>query len=73
MPSIANAVTNLAVGILFLLAGTTVIMLFVRRYVPVVGESLWRYYRRVLLWIFRAPFRLVRRLVHEIARARRRP
>jgi len=73
MQSITNAVSNFVISVVLLLAGPTVVMLLVRRFVPVLGEDLWRYYCRFLLWIFRAPFRLVRMLVHEIVGARRRP
>lgn len=61
------------VSLLLLLAVTTVGVLLVRRYAPFIGEPLWRAYRRTLIWLVRAPFRLVRLLVREISGARRRP
>ena len=73
MQSITAAISNLVVSVLFLLAGPTVLMLLVRRFVPYLGEQLWRSYCNALLWLLRAPFRLVRVLVKEIAAARRRP
>jgi hypothetical protein len=72
MQSITNALSNLAVSIVMMLAGPTVLMLLVRRFVPVVGEELWRAYCRLLFWLLRAPIRLIRVLVNEIATARRR-
>jgi hypothetical protein len=73
MQSITEALSNIVVSVLFLLAGPTVFMLLVRRFVPYLGEQLWRSYCNVLMWLFRAPFWLVRALVREIAAARRRP
>ncbi|MFP5372122.1 MAG: hypothetical protein ACLGI3_15445 [Actinomycetes bacterium] len=73
MESLTAALSNLVVSALLLLAGPTVIMLLVRRFVPYLGEQLWRAYCDVLMWLLRAPFRLLRTLVREIAAARRRP
>lgn len=73
MQSITAAFGDLLVNVLFLLAGPTVVMLLVRRFVPYLGEQLWRSYCNALMWLFRAPFRLVRVLVNEIAAARRWP
>jgi hypothetical protein len=72
MQSITTAISNLVVSVLLLLAGPTVLMLLVRRFVPYLGEQLWRSYCNVLMWLLRAPFRLIRLLVNEIGAARRR-
>jgi hypothetical protein len=64
---------NLVAGVLSLLAVSTVLMLLVRRFVPYLGEQLWRTYCDVLMWLLRAPFRLIRLLFREIAAAWRRP
>jgi hypothetical protein len=72
MESIAAAISNLLVSALLLLVGPTVIMLLVRRFVPYLGEQLWRSYCNLLMWLFRAPFVLVRLLIREISAARRR-
>ena len=73
MQSITDGVTNLAVSVVVMLVWPTVLMLLVRRFVPVLGESLWRSYCQLLRWLLRAPFRLIRLLVNEIVAARRRP
>ncbi|HEX8410001.1 MAG TPA: hypothetical protein VF883_14160 [Thermoanaerobaculia bacterium] len=73
MESITTTLSNLVVSVLLLLAGPTVFMLLVRRFVPYLGEQLWRSYCDVLMWLVRLPFRLIRVLVNEIAAARRRP
>jgi hypothetical protein len=72
MQSITTAISNLVVSVLLLLAGPTALMLLVRRFVPYLGEQLWRSYCNVLMWLLRAPFRLIRLLVNEIGAARRR-
>jgi hypothetical protein len=71
MESITAALSNLVVNVLFLLAGPTVLMLLVRRFVPYLGERLWRVYCDTLMWLLRAPFRLVRLLINEITARRR--
>ncbi len=73
MQSVTAAFSDLVVSVLLLLAGPTVLMLLVRRLVPYLGEQLWRTYCNVLMWLLRAPFRLVGVLVREIAAGRRRP
>lgn len=66
MQDITAGFSNLVVSVLLLLAGPTVLMLLVRRFVPYLGEQLWRIYCDVLMWCLRAPFRLARFLVREI-------
>ena len=66
MPSITAGLSTLVTDVLILLAAPTVLMLLVRRFVPYAGEQLWRSYCRVLGWLFRAPFRLVRLLIREV-------
>ena len=68
MQPFADAASNLAVQILTLLIAPTLIMLLVRRFVPIVGQDLWRLYHRLLRWLLLAPFRLLRLLVSEIRR-----
>jgi hypothetical protein len=70
MHDLGTAFNNLVVSVILLLAGPTICMLLIRRFVPYLGDRLWRVYCDVLIWLFRAPFRLVRLLVREI---RRRP
>ena len=70
MHDLGTAFTNLVVSVILLLAGPTIGMLLIRRFVPYLGERLWRVYCDVLLWLLRAPFRLVAVLIREI---RRRP
>ena len=73
MQSIADAVSNLVVSVLILLIGPTVLMLLIRRFVPYLGDRLWRLYCDALMWLLRAPFLVVRLLVREITANRRRP
>ena len=68
MQSMADAVGSMVVSVLFLIAGPTVVMLMIRRFVPYLGERLWRLYCDVLVWLIRAPFRLIRVLVAQISR-----
>jgi hypothetical protein len=56
--------------LILLLAFTTVGMLLMRKFVPYLGEQLWRSYCNVLIWCVKAPFRLARVLLNEV---RRRP
>lgn len=71
MQDIADALTALVVNLLVLIAGPTVLMLLVRRFVPYLGERLWRCYCDALIWCFRLPFRVVRFLVNELTNRRR--
>ncbi|MEV6846714.1 hypothetical protein [Actinoplanes sp. NPDC051411] len=73
MGNLGAALNNLVVSVILLLAGPTICMLLVRRFVPYLGEQLWRAYCNVLMWLLRAPFRLIGVLVREITSARRRP
>ncbi|MGA5300092.1 hypothetical protein ACPCHT_09210 [Nucisporomicrobium flavum] len=72
MQEVTAALSNLIVSALLLLAGPTVLMLLVRRFVPYLGEQLWRIYCDVLMWSIRAPFRLVRFLINEVTARNRR-
>lgn len=66
MDDVTTSLGNLVVNTLFLLVGPTVLMLLIRRFVPYLGERLWRVYCDVLIWLLKAPFRLVRLLIKEV-------
>ena len=72
MRPIADAASSLAFQVVTLLFAPTLIMLLVRRFVPVVGQDLWRLYWRALRWLLIAPFRLIRLMAGEVVRALRR-
>ncbi|GIF03923.1 hypothetical protein [Actinoplanes siamensis] len=71
MDTVAGAAGNLLTSVVLVLLGPTVFMLLVRRFVPYLGEHLWRAYCDVLIWLLRAPFRVVRVLIREVRGARR--
>jgi hypothetical protein len=73
LQSLSNGLGNLVVSIVMFLAGPTIIMLLLKRFLPVLGDELWRLYSQALVWLIRAPFRLIRILVDELFKARRRP
>jgi hypothetical protein len=63
--SIADAVGNLVWSVTWMLAGPTIVLLLLKRFVPVVGDPRWRAYCRLLGWLVVAPVRLIRLLVRE--------
>jgi hypothetical protein len=71
--SISAGLSNLIAGVVTLLVGPTVCMYLLKRFVPVLGDELWRWYCRALIWLVRALFRLIRVLLHEALGIRRRP
>ena len=66
--SLTEAVSGLAVVLLL----PAIALLVLKRTVPVVGDPLWRRYRRLLGWLVVLPVRLVRRLAGGTV-GRRRP
>jgi hypothetical protein len=65
MQSIANAVSALLVTVFSVLIGPTVVLLLLRRFLPPLGNPLWRGYCRLFAWAVVAPVRLLRLLVRE--------
>jgi hypothetical protein len=71
MQSLSNAAGAFIWAVLSVLIGPTVILLLLRRYLPMVGNPLWRQYCRLLAWAVIAPFRLLRMLTREALSRRR--
>jgi hypothetical protein len=71
MQSLSNAAAALVWAIVWALVGPTIILLLLRRYVPMLGNPLWHAYRRLLGWAAVAPFRLLRALTKEALNRRR--
>lgn len=63
--SFADAIGNLVTSVFLLLAGPTIILLLLRRYLPMLGDPLWRAYCQLLTLLVVAPIRLVRLLIRE--------
>jgi hypothetical protein len=63
-----NAVTNLLVSIVMLTVALAVVPLLLKLLVPAVGDVVWRWYWRLVRWLFLVPFRVVGLLVREAAR-----
>ncbi|MEV6634686.1 hypothetical protein AB0M54_28460 [Actinoplanes sp. NPDC051470] len=66
MRPVIDAATGLVAQAITLIAVSTVMMLLVKRFVPVLGAELWRWYWTALTWLIRAPFRLIRVLLKNI-------
>ena len=70
LQSIVDGVTGLVCAVASTLLVPTILLLLMRRFVPVVGESLWRGYCQLLTWLVVAPVRLVRVLYRDLVRRR---
>jgi hypothetical protein len=71
MQSLSHAAAALFWTVVWALAGPTIVLLVLRRYVPLLGNPLWQAYRRLLGWAAAAPFRLLRALTREALNRRR--
>jgi hypothetical protein len=69
--SLAHAVDALVWAVLTILISPTILLLLARRYVPMLGNPLWRGYCRLLRWVAVAPFRLLRLVSREALNRRR--
>jgi hypothetical protein len=72
LQAITNAASSLVWSVVSVLAVPTILLLLFRKFVPVLGDAVWRGYCRLLVWLVVTPVRLVRLLVRE-ATGRRRP
>ena len=71
LQAVVDGATRLLCSIASVLFVPTVLMLLVRRFVPVLGEAIWRGYCQVLVWLVVGPVRLVQFLFREAVRHRR--
>ncbi len=65
MDQLANAVSEVVWGLVSILAPPTLLLLVLRRFMPVLGEPLWRMWCQLLAWLVIGPIRLIRLLVRE--------
>jgi hypothetical protein len=65
MDHIANFVGGVVWTVVSVLGPPTVVLLLLRRFVPALGNPLWRVWCRLLTWLIVGPIRLVRLLVRE--------
>ncbi len=63
--SIVDSVTGLLCSVASVLVVPTIIVLLLRRFVPVLGDAVWRGYCRLLMWLVMAPVRLAQFLYRE--------
>ena len=63
--SIADSVTGLLCSVASVLLVPTIVLLLFRRFVPVLGDAVWRGYCQLLIWCVVAPVRLVRFLYRQ--------
>jgi hypothetical protein len=63
--SIIDAFFGLVLSIAWVLLGPTIVLLLLKKFVPIVGDQLWHGYCQLLAWLVVAPIRLVRLLVRE--------
>ncbi|MBL7262093.1 hypothetical protein [Paractinoplanes lichenicola] len=75
MQALGDALTSLILSVVSALLVPTVLLLILRRLMPVLGDPLWRAYCRLLTWLVVQPVRLIRLLIREAIgrRGRRRP
>ncbi len=60
MASLLEPVYSLVVSLVMLLVTLSIIPFMCKLFVPVVGESIWRGYCRLLAWSFRTTVQLIR-------------
>lgn len=69
MQSITDAVNGLVWSIASVLIGPTILLLLLKRFVPVIGDQLWHAYSQLLaklmVGLIVAPIRLIRLLFRE--------
>jgi hypothetical protein len=70
LQSIVDSVTGLICSVVSFLAVPTIVLLLFRRFVPVLGDAVWRGYCQLLIWLVVAPIRLTRLLFREITSRR---
>jgi len=70
LQSIVDGMTGLVCSIASVLLLPTIALLLFRRFVPVLGDTVWRGYCQLLTWCVVAPVRLVRLLCREAVRRR---
>jgi hypothetical protein len=63
MNSIADTAAALFWNVVWLLLIPAAVLILLRRYLPSIGQPLWRMYQRLVLWCVVAPFRMIRALV----------
>jgi len=72
LQSIADAAWGLVFSVASVLVGPTIALLLLKRFVPAIGNPLWRAYRQLLVWLLVAPVKLIRLLVREATGRRHR-
>jgi hypothetical protein len=70
--SLSDGAAGLVFSVFSVLLMPTIVLLVLKRYVPILGNPLWRMYTRLLSWLVVAPVRLVRVLFREAIGRRRR-
>jgi hypothetical protein len=63
MQGIADAMAALFSSAVSLLIVVTITLLVMRRYMPFLGQPLWRLYQRALQWCIVMPVRVIRALI----------
>jgi hypothetical protein len=63
MRGITDATTALVSSAVSVLLVVTITLLVMRRYLPILGQPLWRLYQRALRWCLVTPVRVVRALI----------
>jgi hypothetical protein len=69
--SILDAMSGLVWSAVSMLVVPTILLLLFKKFVPVLGDALWRGYCRLLVWLVVAPVRLIRLLIREATGRRR--
>jgi len=65
LQSISDAVGGVVLSVVSVLLGPTIVLLLVKRFMPIVGNPLWRGYCQLLAWLIIGPIRLIRLLGRE--------
>ena len=63
--SIVDSVTGLLCSVASVLVAPTIILLLLRRFLPVLGDAVWRGYCQLLIWLVMAPVRLAQFLYRQ--------
>ena len=72
LQSLSEAFSTVLFSIASVLLGPTIVLLLLKKFVPIVGNPLWQGYCRLLVWLVVTPVRLIRLLVLEALGRRRR-